>query len=120
MFLTTVTDLVAQPVWAQVLPFTDAPPKPEDVKAGWTAFALFLLLGVAVVLLAVSLVKQLKKTQVAKDAGVYGDAPAARRDSASSADSRDSGDSGDSGAPRGARASADPAGDPENHDHPTA
>jgi hypothetical protein len=55
----------------------DKTPKPEDVKAGWTAFILFLLLVAAVVLLAFSLVKQLRKAQAAEDAGVYGtDEPA--------------------------------------------
>jgi hypothetical protein len=51
-------------------------PKPEDVKAGWTAFAIFLLLLAAVVALGFSLSKQLRKAQAAKEAGVYGDAPA--------------------------------------------
>lgn len=47
-------------------------PEPEDVKAGWTALAVFLLLGLALVLLMFSMVKQLRKAQAAKDAGVYG------------------------------------------------
>ena len=51
--------------------FADKSPKPEDVKAGWGAFALFLLLIAAVVFLSFSLVKQLRKAQAAKDAGVY-------------------------------------------------
>ena len=51
-------------------------PEPEDVKAGWLAFGLFLALGAAVVLLGFSLVKQLRKAQAAKDAGLYGDEPA--------------------------------------------
>lgn len=55
--------------------FADKPPKPEDVKAGWGAFALFLLLIAAVALLGFSLAKQLRKAQAAKDAGVY-DEPA--------------------------------------------
>jgi hypothetical protein len=59
-----VADLIA---WA-----TDKTPKDEDVKAGWTAFVLFLLLIAAVVVLAFSLVKQLRKAQEAEDAGVYG------------------------------------------------
>ncbi len=46
-------------------------PEPEDVKAGWTAFAIFLLLGLALALLMVSMAKQLRKAQAAKDAGVY-------------------------------------------------
>jgi hypothetical protein len=51
----------------------DTTPAPEDVKAGWTAFAIFLLLIGAVVVLGFSLVKQLRKAQAAKDAGVYDD-----------------------------------------------
>ena len=54
--------------------FADKSPQPEDVKAGWGAFALFLLLIAAVVFLSFSLVKQLRKAQAAKDAGVYDDA----------------------------------------------
>jgi hypothetical protein len=57
------------------LVLTDPTPAPDDVKAGWTAFAVFLLLVLAVVLLAFSFVKQLRKAQAAKNAGVYGDAP---------------------------------------------
>ncbi len=49
-------------------------PEPEDVKAGWTAFAIFLLLIGATVLLMFNFVKQLRKAQAAKDAGVYDDA----------------------------------------------
>jgi hypothetical protein len=61
----------------------DPNPKPDDVKAGWTAFVVFLLLIAAVVLLGFSLVKQLRKAQAAKDAGVYGpddDEPAGAAD----------------------------------------
>lgn len=55
----------------------DETPEPEDVKAGWGAFALFLLLIGAVVFLGFSLTKQLRKAQAAEDAGVYGsDEPA--------------------------------------------
>ena len=48
-------------------------PEPADVKAGWTAFVVFLLLVAATVFLGFSLVKQLRKAQAAQDAGVYGD-----------------------------------------------
>lgn len=51
-------------------------PAPEDVKAGWVAFVVFIGLILAVVVLGFSLVKQLRKAQAAKDAGVYGDPPA--------------------------------------------
>ena len=56
-----------------VVRLDDKTPEPEDVKAGWTAFVIFLLLIAAVVVLGFSLVKQLRKAQAAKDAGVYGD-----------------------------------------------
>ena len=58
----------------------DETPKPEDVKAGWTAFVIFLLLAVAVVVLGFSLTKQLRRAQAAKDAGVYGDDPTPEAD----------------------------------------
>jgi hypothetical protein len=66
---------VLMPVAQLVLAATDKKPDDEDVKAGWTAFVLFLLLIAAVVVLGFSLVKQLRKAQAAKDAGVYGDEP---------------------------------------------
>jgi hypothetical protein len=56
---------------------SDPVPAPEDVKAGWTALLIFVGLGLAVVFLAFSLVKQLRKAQAARDAGVYGDPPVA-------------------------------------------
>lgn len=56
-----------------VVSLVDKAPEPEDVKAGWTAFALFILLALAVVFLGFSLVKQLRKAQAAQDAGVYDD-----------------------------------------------
>ena len=62
-----------------VLRLVDESPKPEDVKAGWTAFIIFLLLAVAVAVLGFSLVKQLRKAQAARDAGVYGDEPVVDR-----------------------------------------
>jgi len=46
-------------------------PDPEDVTAGWPGLLVFLLLIAAVVFLGFSLVKQLRKAQAAKDAGVY-------------------------------------------------
>jgi hypothetical protein len=58
-----------------VLLLSDDGPKPEDVKAGWTAFAVFIGLILAVVFLGWSLVRQLRKAQKARDAGVYGDEP---------------------------------------------
>ena len=55
-------------------------PADNDVTAGWTALLVFVGLILAVVVLGVSLVKQLRKAQAARDAGVYGDPPAAASD----------------------------------------
>jgi hypothetical protein len=61
----------------QLMVLVDETPEPEDVKAGWGALPLFLLLIGAVVFLGFSLTKQLRKAQAAEDAGVYGsDEPA--------------------------------------------
>lgn len=47
-------------------------PEPEDVKAGWVAFALFGLLILAVVLLGFSLVKRLRNAERSETEGRYG------------------------------------------------
>ena len=55
----------------------DETPEAEDVKAGWTAFVIFLLLIGAVVFLGFSLTKHLRRAQAAEEAGLYGfDTPA--------------------------------------------
>jgi flagellar biogenesis protein FliO len=46
-------------------------PEPEDVKAGWVAFGLFLLLILAVVLLGISLVRRLRNVDRAEAEGRY-------------------------------------------------
>jgi hypothetical protein len=73
-----------------IVRFADKSPEPEDVKAGWTAFAIFLLLFAAVILLGFSLVKHLRKAQAAQDAGAY-DGPTEDRtdDSSDRGDARD-------------------------------
>ena len=57
----------------------DAPPEPEDVKAGWLGFVVFLVLAAAVVFLAFSLRKHLGKVDFEeaadRDAPVREDAP---------------------------------------------
>ncbi len=53
----------------------DETPKPTDVKAGPLGFAVWIFLILAVVVIAFSLVKQLRKAQAAKDAGLFGDEP---------------------------------------------
>jgi hypothetical protein len=64
-------------VLTNVLPLVDRVPKDDDVKAGWTAFAIFIGLAIAVALLGVSLVRHLRKAQENKDAGLFGDDPEA-------------------------------------------
>ena len=56
-----------------LLILADGPPEAKDVKAGWLAFGIFLALAAATALLCVSFVRQLRKAQAAKDAGVYDD-----------------------------------------------
>ena len=58
-----------------LLTATSEGPAPEDVKAGWVALVIFLLLALSVAILGWSLTKQLRKAQNAKDAGAYGDKP---------------------------------------------
>ena len=62
----------------------DPTPKPTEVKAGPLGFAMWIFMIIAVVVLAFSLVKQLRKAQAAKDAGVYGDEPVQRDEKADS------------------------------------
>jgi hypothetical protein len=51
---------------------TDPVPTDDSVKAGWTAFIVFLLLLLAIVFLGWSFSRQLKKVKKADEAGVYG------------------------------------------------
>jgi hypothetical protein len=78
-----VISTVISPVFSMVLALAGGAPEPEDVKAGWTAFAIFLLLVAAVAFLGLSLVKHLRKAQAAQQAGAYGpDEDSAGKDSA--------------------------------------
>ncbi len=54
-----------------LLSAADPVPKEEDVVAGWTAFALFGIGILAVVVLGFSLVKRLKNVDAAAAAGKY-------------------------------------------------
>jgi hypothetical protein len=99
-----LTNQAAHPLVALTLQVTDPTPQPADVKAGWTAFVIFLLLGLAVVLLGISLVKQLKKAQAAKDAGMYGDEPKVNAPVE----------------PTDGAGSVPPTSEPENHDQPSS
>ncbi len=53
----------------------DPTPQDNDVVAGPLGFAVWIFMILAVVVIGFSLVKQLRKAQAAKDAGVYGDEP---------------------------------------------
>ena len=66
----------------------DPTPKPTEVKAGPLGFAMWIFMILAVVVLAFSLVKQLRKAQAAKDAGLYGDEPVDRSKKATHPDER--------------------------------
>jgi hypothetical protein len=50
---------------------TDPPPSDNDVRAGWGALALMLLLIAAVIFLFWSFTRQIKKVRAAQAAGVY-------------------------------------------------
>ena len=74
-----------------VLAADEKAPKDDDVVAGWTGFAIFAFLLVAVVLIGWALTRSLRTAARAKDAGVYGD----ERDAADAADADRSQGDGD-------------------------
>jgi hypothetical protein len=51
----------------------DEAPAAKDVKAGWGALAVFLLLAVAVAFLGWSLTRHLRRARTNADAGMFGD-----------------------------------------------
>lgn len=53
----------------------DSTPEDNDVVAGPLGFAIWIFLILAVVVLGFSLVKQLRKAEAAKAAGLFGDEP---------------------------------------------
>ena len=66
--LTLLTD-----VWVPAfVSAADKAPAPEDVKAGWVAFAVFIALGIAVALLGISLTRHLRKARTNAEQGVFG------------------------------------------------
>jgi len=58
-----------------VLNDLDPSPAPEDVKAGWIGFGLFLILLVVIGLLGWSLKRHLRQVETNRRTGVFGDAP---------------------------------------------
>jgi hypothetical protein len=60
---------------------SDPVPSENDVKAGWVALVVVLLLGVAMFFLLRSFTKQLKKVDAAEEAGVYDADPPAENGS---------------------------------------
>jgi hypothetical protein len=74
----------------------DPTPEPTEVKAGPLGFAVWIFMILAVVVISFSLVKQLRKAQAAKDAGLYGDEPVVTED-ADPADAADPGASDSEG-----------------------
>ena len=51
----------------------DETPAAKDVKAGWGAFGIFLMLALAVAFLGWSLTRHLRKARTNADAGMFGD-----------------------------------------------
>jgi hypothetical protein len=49
----------------------DKVPAPDDVKAGWGAFAIFIAMAVAVALLGWSMSRHLRKARDNADLGVF-------------------------------------------------
>jgi hypothetical protein len=58
----------------------DKVPAPEDVKAGWGAFAIFILLAVAVALLGWSMSRHLRKARDNAELGAFDPSDQPRRD----------------------------------------
>lgn len=54
-----------------VVAWADKVPDPNDVKAGWVAFLVFILLIVAVALLGWSLTRHLRKARDNAEKGVF-------------------------------------------------
>lgn len=70
-----------------ILLVDDPTPEPTEVKAGPLAFAIWIFMILAVVAIGFFLVRQLRRAQANKDAGMFGDEPVDR--SAAPSDSED-------------------------------
>lgn len=70
-----------------LLPAADPVPEPEDVKAGWLAFWIFIALCAATALLCLSLTRHLRKIRDNTEAGKFG--PEAQAQAQSEARERD-------------------------------
>ena len=70
-----------------ILLVDDPTPEPTEVKAGPLAFAIWIFMILAVVAIGFFLVRQLRRAQANKDAGMFGDEPIDR--SAAPSDSED-------------------------------
>ena len=67
-------------VWVPaIVAGADKVPAPEDVKAGWLAFAVFIALGLAVAFLGFSLTKHLHKASHNAEQGAFDPSDPPRR-----------------------------------------
>ncbi len=57
----------------------DKVPAPDDVKAGWGAFALFIALGIAVAFLGWSMARHLRKARDNAELGAFDPSDEPRR-----------------------------------------
>lgn len=73
MQLVQVAHQVVGAVVPAVVHLVDQVPEDKDVKAGWTAFAIFIGLAVAVAVLGVSLTRRLRNVETNRKAGVFGE-----------------------------------------------
>ena len=75
---------LAVTVTSVLLSAEEKAPDDNDVVAGWMGFAVFMFLILAVAVIGWFLTRSLRKAGKAKDAGVYGDVPAAEDNEAES------------------------------------
>ena len=68
-------------VWVPLLAGAEETHAPEDYKAGWLGFAVFVALAVAVALLMISLTRHLRKARDNADQGVFDGNDKPRRNS---------------------------------------